>query len=56
MSIIRYFINGKELTKEEFVKYLRDKYTKNVPLGYTAKEIQNMPAEDLLDMDYFLNE
>ena len=43
-------------TEEEYVKVLRKKYTKKPPIGYTAKEIESMSDEDLLDMDYFLNE
>ena len=35
---------------------LRKKYMKNPPEGMTATEIRKMSDEDLLDMDYFLNE
>ena len=35
---------------------LRKKYMKNPPEGMTATEIREMSDEDLLDMDYFLNE
>ncbi len=56
MSIIRYIVNGKEISKKEFVEQLRDKYIKHPPEGYSAKEIARMRDEDLLDMDYFLNE
>jgi len=35
---------------------LRKKYMKNPPEGMTAAEIRKMSDEDLLDMDYFLNE
>lgn len=37
------------------VEELRKKYMKNPPEGLTAKEIQYM-SDDILDMDYFLNE
>ena len=35
---------------------LRKKYMKNPPEGMTTAEIRKMSDEDLLDMDYFLNE
>jgi hypothetical protein len=35
---------------------LRDKYIKNPPEGMTADDILHMSEDDLLDMDYFLNE
>lgn len=41
---------GKETEK------LRAKYIDNPPEGVTAKDICLMSDEDLLDMDYFLNE
>lgn len=40
----------------EDVNDLRRKYMDNPPEGYTAKEIERMSDEDILDMDYFLNE
>ena len=40
----------------EIVEILRQKYMKDVPIGFTAEEIQRMSDEDILDMDYFLNE
>jgi len=40
----------------ENVEALRQKYMKDVPLGFTAEEIQKMSDDDILDMDYFLNE
>ena len=42
---------SKKITEE-----LRKKYMKNPPEGMTAAEIRKMSDEDLLDMDYFLNE
>lgn len=56
MSIVTYIINGEILTEAEFANRLRDKYSKNPPEGYTSNEIQGMSDEDILDMDYFLNE
>ena len=38
------------------VEKLRKKYMQHPPEGMSAKEIQNMSDEALLDMDYFLNE
>lgn len=35
---------------------LRNKYIQNSPEGMTADDIKNMSDDDLLDMDYFLNE
>lgn len=35
---------------------LRKKYIKNPPEGMTADDIRTMNEDDLLDMDYFLNE
>lgn len=44
------------MTEKQLLAELRDKYTKNPPEGMTASEVQGMTDEDLLDMDYFLNE
>lgn len=38
------------------VDELRKKYMDNVPEGYSKDEISRMSDEDILDMDYFLNE
>ena len=35
---------------------LKQKYILNPPEGMTADEIRTMSEDDLLDMDYFLNE
>ena len=35
---------------------LRAKYIENPPEGMTAADIRKMSDDDLLDMDYFLNE
>lgn len=35
---------------------IRNKYIKNPPEGMTADDIRRMSENDLLDMDYFLNE
>lgn len=35
---------------------LREKYVNNLPNGYSKKDILQMSDEDILDMDYFLND
>jgi len=35
---------------------LRKKYMDNPPEGMTSEDIRHMSGNDLLDMDYFLNE
>ncbi len=35
---------------------LRRKYMDNPPEGMTSEDIRRMGGDDLLDMDYFLNE
>lgn len=35
---------------------LRKKYLEHPPEGMTSEDIRRMSVEDLLDMDYFLNE
>ena len=35
---------------------LRKKYIQNPPEGMDADDIRSMSGDDLLDMDYFLNE
>ena len=38
------------------IEELRKKYIENPPEGITSKDIRHMSEDDLLDMDYFLNE
>ena len=38
------------------IEELRKKYIKNPPEGMTSEDISHMSEDDLLDMDYFLNE
>ena len=38
------------------VAEIRKKYLKLPPEGFSKKEIQQMTDEEILDMDYFLNE
>ncbi|MCL2865199.1 MAG: hypothetical protein FWE25_06645 [Lachnospiraceae bacterium] len=42
--------------QQKHVEELRNKYLKNPPEGITSNDIKNMSDEDLLDMDYFINE
>ena len=38
------------------VAEIRKKYLKRPPEGFSKKEIQQMTDEEILDMNYFLNE
>ena len=38
------------------IKELREKYILNYPEGMTSEDIRHMSEDDLLDMDYFLND
>ena len=38
------------------IERLRNKYIQNPPEGMTYEDIKKMSDDDLLDMDYFLNE
>ena len=38
------------------IEKLRKKYMDNPPEGMTSGDIRHMSMDDLLDMDYFLNE
>lgn len=38
------------------VDELRKKYLDNPPTGYSRKDVSKMSDDELLDMDYFLNE
>lgn len=41
---------------EPDLEKLRQKYMDNPPEGMTSADIRSMSDEDLLDMDYFLND
>ena len=49
-------ITMKRITDAELAKELREQYIKNPPEGMTSDEVRDMSDDDLLDMDYFLNE
>ena len=38
------------------IEKLRKKYMDNPPEGLSSEDIRNMSDDELLDMDYFLNE
>jgi len=38
------------------IEKLRKKYIDNPPDGLSSKDIRNMSDDELLDMDFFLNE
>ena len=38
------------------IEELRKKYMDKPPEGMTSRDIRHMSEDDLLDMDYFLNE
>lgn len=38
------------------IEILRKKYMGNPPEGMTSQDIRSMSEDDLLDMDYFLND
>mgnify|MGYP003462229260 FL=1 len=38
------------------IEKLRKKYMDNPPEGMTSEDIRRMSEDDILDMDYFLNE
>ena len=43
-------------TIQSNLEELRKKYMDNPPEGMTSKDIRNMSEDELLDMDFFLNE
>jgi len=45
-----------EITMSKHLHEIRNKYIENPPEGMTADDIRRMSEDDLLDMDYFLNE
>ena len=44
------------MNDKQLVEKLRQKYMQNPPKGMTTSQVENMSDDDLLDMDYFLNE
>ena len=44
------------MNDKQLVEKLRQKYMQNPPEGMTSEMVKRMSDNDLLDMDYFLNE
>lgn len=44
------------MNDKQLVEKLRQKYMQNPPKGMTTSQVEKMSDDDLLDMDYFLNE
>ena len=60
-SFLKSHSRGILLSKEALLmnpntEKLRKKYMDNPPEGMTSEDIRRMSGDDLLDMDYFLNE
>ena len=49
-------IRDRNTTMKSNIEELRKKYMDNPPEGMTSKDIRNMSEDELLDMDFFLNE
>ena len=49
-------ISNEYITEAQLAKELRRKYNENPPEGMTSAEVRSMSDDELLDMDYFLNE
>ena len=49
------FFGGNNLMKTK-IEELRSKYMNDPPEGMNVMEIRNMSDDDLIDMDYFLND
>lgn len=53
-TILKKLEENKAMSKRS--EEIRNKYIQNPPEGMTADDIRHMSEDDLLDMDYFLNE
>ena len=51
-----YFLSKEVIPMKQDIEKLRKKYMNNPPEGLTSGDIRHMSGDDLLDMDYFLNE
>ncbi len=54
--LIHSYVLSKEDCQLSNIEELRKKYIDNPPEGLTSEDIRSMSNEDLLDMDYFMNE
>ena len=55
-SIVHYIIGDEVFTEAEFAQRKRQQYITSPPEGFTSDEIRSMSDDEILDMDYFLNE
>lgn len=51
-----YFLSKEVIPMKQDIEKLRKKYMNNPPEGLTSGDIRHMSGDELLDMDYFLNE
>ena len=51
-----YFLSKEVIPMKQDIEKLRKKYIDNPPEGMTSGDIRRMSEDDLLNMDYFLNE
>ena len=51
-----YFLLKEVIPMKQDIEKLRKKYMNNPPEGLTSGDIRHMSGDELLDMDYFLNE
>ena len=49
-------LSKEDMAMKQNTEKLRKKYMDNPPEGMTSEDIRHMGEDDLLDMDYFLNE
>ena len=49
-------LSKEDILMKQNTEKLRKKYMDNPPEGMTSEDIRHMSEDDLLDMDYFLNE
>lgn len=55
-SVVTYIIDGIEYSEKEYADLIRTGYINKPPRGYSSEEIRRMSDDNILDMDYFLNE
>ena len=53
---VLYLLSKEGTHMNQTIEKLRKKYMDNPPEGMTSEDIRNMSEDDLLNMDYFLNE
>lgn len=55
-NICDIILSKEDCNMKSDIEALRKKYMENPPEGLTSKDIRLMSEEELLDMDYFLND